>query len=227
MDVCVGYQVNTRTSGGISVFSLYGIYECSQDGTMVTFTDYGTDSTCNTVDSTNDKTIPFDDTLAAGTIGTFNCDGGNICSDDGGDYADKLYGITPTTFATGVCVYGEIEGNSGYTSATCDATGSTATIYSDDSCSVSTGETSDELSASATCCSRLGDARDQETIYQRQTNCVLSTDPPREPTEATDVSVCAATDKPTEDIASEEGKGFMFIVDYVVLLIIGMTIFVN
>eukprot|EP00486_Rosalina_sp_Unknown_P005035 CAMPEP_0201578084 /NCGR_PEP_ID=MMETSP0190_2-20130828/24783_1 /ASSEMBLY_ACC=CAM_ASM_000263 /TAXON_ID=37353 /ORGANISM="Rosalina sp." /LENGTH=321 /DNA_ID=CAMNT_0048010861 /DNA_START=64 /DNA_END=1029 /DNA_ORIENTATION=+ len=131
IDVCLNYLVEFDFSDGAITY--YGSYACNEDGTEVTFTDYGTDATCNTIDGTNNKVFAYDSSLEAGDVGTFNCigednyvqvgaytingldkpeDGGIACCGNAEalktQQDDTYLAILITTFATEICVSIEV-----------------------------------------------------------------------------------------------------------------------
>eukprot|EP01084_Bolivina_argentea_P134334 236970_1 len=130
--VCVNYQISLVN---FSPINSYGIWTCNQDKT-VTFTDYGTDSTCQTSVSTMDHAT----SATAGEVGSFNCigtddyvitDGCKVAANDPGECCDMAECL-PNTQALNTCVK-SVDGSS-YSMVTCDATKTETYSYTSAGC---------------------------------------------------------------------------------------------
>ena len=105
IDVCVNFEI---TLSGITPKEQFGVFSCNAAGNIVTFTDYGTDSSCsgNPTGTTN-----YSSDVIAGDRNSFNCQGeDNYVTTDGctvnkgkkGNCCSS--GCLDSSSATNVCV---------------------------------------------------------------------------------------------------------------------------
>ena len=193
LNVCVNYRVELNPTalfvGGSLVINYYGVFTCSTTSSTddtVEFTDYGTDASCSTTANTNDATFyPKGET---GSEGDFECSGtnsyvvvqawtvgGKTANDVNGQDAccsdyDTVYGLTTTTFATGVCMN---TGDGSYSMGECDADGSGTYPYSDSSCAGTKGSVSGAISSTYCEQTVFDDSLISIANYVLQTECVI------------------------------------------------------